>query len=253
MPDRRGSCLNRRGRDTRTDKPNAVPAGQPATSSVLTFENVRRDVQKRTEFENKLRQLIAKNPLTRKYFNYLTGPAGFVEQYVIDSLIRDAIGYKVPAELSRHRGVDFLAAYGSPDIPKRARELAKEIKEAESRTPVFGLDHLDIDRLRTLAAREQAVRDLNELPEILKLYADYFEKSRTFWRALGRVEREAKASLESAVRDRLQTEIYLRTGKYSDLRYSRLVNLAREVVGKAQIDEKALVARRRRRPPPVDC
>ena len=42
-------------------------------------------------------------------------------------------------------------------------------------------------------------------------------------------------------------EIYWRTGKHSDLRYSHLVNLARKVVGKDPIDEKALLARRRRR------
>jgi hypothetical protein len=242
--------LNRRGKDTRAAGPRASASGQPATSSVATSEikNLWRDAQKRAEFENELRQRIAKTPQARKYLDYLTGPVGFAEQYVIGSLIRDAFGYEVPAELSGHRGVDFRAAYGSLDIAKRARELAKEIKEAESQTPDFGLDQLDNDRLRTSAGREQAVRDLSELPEILKLYADYFEKSRTMWRALDRIERKAKAQLESAVRDRLQREIYWRTGKHSDLRYSRLVNLAREVVGKAQIDEKALVARRRRRP-----
>jgi|SRR6266478_10846 len=206
-----------------------------------------RDPEKRAELENKLRQRIAENPRATRYFVYLTSRAGFHPQYLIGSLIRDAIGYKVPAQLSTV-DVDFLLKeHGPSNLSQRVRDIAKEIEDAESNTPDFGLDQLDNVRLRTTEGREQAVRDLNSLPENLRLYADYFEKSRTWWRALGRVTRKSKEGLERAVRDRLQLEIYWRTRKHSDLRYSHLVNLAREVVGKDQIDEKVLVARRHRR------
>jgi hypothetical protein len=202
---------------------------------------------KRAKLENKLRQRIAENRLSKRYFAYLTGKAGFNPQYVISSLIRDALGYKVPARLSTVDVDRLLKQHGPPDLPQRARNLSKEIEEAESNTPDFGLDQLDNERLRTEAGREQALVDLQKLPETLRLYADYFEKSRTWWRALGRITRESKEQLERVVRDRLQMEIYWRTGKHSDLRYSHLVNLARDVVGKNPIDEKALLARRRRR------
>lgn len=203
--------------------------------------------EERAEFENRLRQQIAENPLSKRYFAYLTGKAGFDPQYVIRSLIRDALGYKVPARLSTVDVDHLLKQHGPSDLPQRARSLSKEIEEAESDTPDFGLDQLDNERLRTEAGREQALVDLQKLPETLLLYADYFEKSRTWWKALGRITRDSKEQLERAVRDRLQMEIYWRTGKHSDLRFSHLVNLAREVVGKDPIDEKALLARRRRR------
>jgi hypothetical protein len=203
--------------------------------------------EKRAELENRLRQRIVKEPLSKRYFAYLTSKAGFDPQYVISSLIRDALGYKIPARLSTVDVDHLLKQHGPSDLPQRARNLSKEIEEAESNTPDFGLDQLDNERLRTEVGREQALVDLQKLPETLRLYADYFEKSRTWWRALGRITRESKEQLERVVRDRLQMEIYWRTGKHSDLRYSHLVNLAREVVGKDPIDEKALLARRRRR------
>jgi hypothetical protein len=201
----------------------------------------------RAKLENKLRQRIAENRLSKRYFAHLTGKAGFDPQYIISSLLRDALGYKVPARLSTVDVDHLLKEHGQPDLPQRARSLSDEIKKAEVDTPDFGLDQLDNERLRTEGGREQALVDLQKLPETLRLYADYFEKSRTWWRALGRITRESKEQLERVVRDRLQMEIYWRTGKHSDLRYSHLVNLAREVVGKEPIDEKALLARRRRR------
>ncbi len=227
---------------------------QRKNSTASVPEKKWRDPEHREKLETELRQRIAGNTQARKYFAHLTGPAGLDPQYVITSLIRDAFVYEVPAELAGQNGTDFLGDYGSADLPKRVRKLAEEVQEAESNTPDFGLDDLDIFqvthhlRLRTIEGREEAVRDLTKLPETLRLYADYFEKSRTLWRALGRVERKAKERFESAVRDHLQGEIHQRTGKYSDLRYSRLVNLAREVVGKAEmIDPKTLVERRRRK------
>jgi hypothetical protein len=218
-----------------------------STTSGAKKDSAWRDPAQRAELENKLRQRIEGNPQAKKYFAYLTGPAGFNPHYVIGSLVRDAFGYEVPTALSANPDIDFLKDYGPSELPRRARVLAKEIEEAESGTPNFGLDQLDNERLRTAEGRENAVMDLNKLPETLRLYADYFECSRKFWRALGRVTRDAKQQLERGVRDRLQREIHRRTGKYSDLRYSRLVNLAREVVGKNPLDEKALLARRMRR------
>jgi hypothetical protein len=218
-----------------------------STTGEAKKDSAWRDLALRAELENKLRLRIAGNLPAKRYFAYLTGPVGLDPQYVIGSLIRDAFGYEVPASLSVYPHEDFLKEYGSSKLPRRARMLAKEIEKAESGTPDFGLDLLHHERFRTAEGREEAFTDLNKLPETLRLYADYFEESRKFWRALGRVKRDAKQLVERGVRDRLQQEIHRRTGKYSDLRYSRLVNLAREVVGKNPLDEKALLARRMRR------
>jgi hypothetical protein len=173
--------------------------------------------------------------------------AGLSQQYVTRSLLRDAFGYKVPKQLSVNPDTDFLREYGSPTLPHRVRELADEIEQAESDTPDFGIDQLRSRAASTARQREQAARDLRRLPQVLRLYAEYFDESRAWWRVIGKLTREAKEKFERVVRDRLQMEIYWRTGKHSDLRYSHLVNLAREVVGKNPLDEKALLARRKRR------
>jgi hypothetical protein len=136
-----------------------------------------RDLAPRAELKNKLRQRIAGNLLAKRYFAYLTGPVGLDPQHVIGPLIRDAFGYEVPASLSANPHEDFLKEYGSSELPRRARMLAKEIEKAESGTPDFGLDQLQHKRLRTAEGREEAFTDLNKLPETLRLYADYFEES----------------------------------------------------------------------------
>jgi len=97
--------------------PTAVNRRVPSTASrdhASERSPVRED---RAELENKLRQRLAKDLLSKRYFAYLTGKAGFDPQYVISSLIRDALGYKVPAQLSTVDIDHLLKQHGPSDLP----------------------------------------------------------------------------------------------------------------------------------------
>lgn len=132
-------------------------------------------------------------------------------------------------------------------ISTKARELADAIEIAEVGTPEFGLDQLESMKPRTAGEREQAVKELNRLPAVLRLYAEYFEVSRNWWRIIGRIEIEARTGFRKATRDLLQDQIRMRTGHYSDDRFYRLLNIALDVVGQPQIDRNTLTMRRARR------
>jgi len=241
--------LNRSEKHTGSDGiAEGSAKGDPATSRTISALGRQwRDPQKRAAFESELQELIEDDRRAKKYLDSLAA-LGLQRQYVISALIRDACGYEVPPGLGSEPDEEsYLREFGSATLPRRARHLAKEIEVAESNTPNVGIDELNLPSLKSENERRQAVEDLRKLPESLRLYADYFEKSRTLWRALGRVTRKAREHLEKAVRDSLQIQAYRLTGKHSDLRYSHLVNLAREAVGKAPLDEKVLAMRRLRR------
>ena len=216
-------------------------------------------------YRKKILQRITDDRLAHKFVLKLTEKHGFKVDEIIGGLL-DNIFHEIIASRERllasptlpdsvREGMKYLSPgewkENNPDpdltVATKARELACAIEQAETNTPEFGLDQLECMKSRTLDERKQAVQELNELPARLRLYADYFEKSREWWRIIGRIEIEARTGFRKATRDLLQDQIRVRTGHYSDERFYRLLNIALDVVGKPQIDRNALTMRRARR------
>jgi hypothetical protein len=233
-------------------KERKLPPVGPTTEQVVSY---RKEILRR----------IKDDPLAHKFLSKLTDKYQFNADEIIGGLLNnifhDRLGVRerllasptLPASV--RKDLQYLSPgewkenNPSPDlsIAAKARELAEAIEKAEIDTPEFGLDQLERFKQSTESVREQAVQELNKLPATLRLYADYFEKSRGWWRIIGRMELDAQTKFQKVVRDLLQEQIRTRTGHYSDERYYRLLNIALNVVGQPEIERNALTMRRVRR------
>jgi hypothetical protein len=208
---------------------------------------------------------IEQDRLASRYLHKLTLEFGFSADEVVHDLLNH-IFYQAIGTRERLLASPFLSdrvrehlKYPSPgdwrqdnpnpdlSIGVNARELADCIERSERDTPAFGLDELESMQSRTTEERELASDALLAIPATLRLYAEYFEKSRKRWDILGQVEIEAKEQFQKVVRHRGQEAIRTKTGHYSDDRYHRLLNIALSVVGQPEIDRNTLTMRRTRR------
>jgi hypothetical protein len=218
-----------------------------------------------TAYRKEILERIENDPPIYKFFLKLTQRFKFNPDEIVggllDNIFHEDLGRRerllasptLPDSLREHMKYlspgEWKMRNPNPDlsISEKARELADAIEKAEIDTPAYGLDQLD--QLKTSAEGERvlAMQEINKLPAILRLYADYFEKSREWWRIIGRIENEARTMFQKASRDLLQEQIHARTGHYSDESYYRLLNIALNVVGLPEIERHALTMRRKRR------
>jgi hypothetical protein len=237
------------------DEGRKLPPIGPTKEEVISY---RREILRRIEDDPLAHRFLLK--LTVKYqFN-----ADEIIGGLLDNIFHDRLGRRerllasptLPESVRKHMQYlspgEWKEKNPSPDlsVAARARDLAEAIEKAETDTPLFGMNELERFKSSTESERELAVQELNKLPATLRLYADYFEKSRRLWRIMGRIELDAQSEFQKAVRDLLQEQIRTRTGHYSDDRYYRLLNIARNVVGQPEIERNALTMRRVRRGTP---
>lgn len=218
-----------------------------------------------TAYREKILKAIETDPIAHRFLLKLTTKHKFNADEIVggllDNIFHDQIGRRerllasptLPDSVREHMKYpspgEWKAKNSTNDdsIAASARELAGAIERAEIDTPEFGLDQLDHLKRSPESDLTQLVQDLNKLPATLRLYADYFEKSRGWWRIIGRIENDARTKFQKAVRDLLQEQIKARTGHYSDERYYRLLNIALNVLGLPGIERNALTMRRVRR------
>ena len=208
---------------------------------------------------------IKRDPLAQKFLSTLTNKFGFSSDQIIGGLLDSAFHQLFATRKRLLESTDLKESdrkdleYPSegewkennpnPDLSlaSKARELANAIEKGEVGTPAFGLNHLEQTAGWTESQLEQASEELNKLPATLRLYADYFEKTRKWWGIFGKIEIDARTKFQKLRRDMLQDLIRARTGHYSDERFNRLLNIALGVVGQPEIDRTALTMRRVRR------
>ena len=228
------------------------PHDRPTTAQMVCY---RKEISRR----------IQRDPLAHRFFLELVGKYRFDADEIIggllDSVFHKSVGRRerlqaspvLPDSVREHLKEpspgEWKENNPTPDlsIPVKARTLADAIERAEINTPEFGLDQLERCKVSTESERAEVIQDLNKLPATLRVYADYFEKSRGWWRIIGRIELDARSDFQRAARDLLQEQIRTRTGHYSDERYYRLLNIALSVLGRPEVDRNALTMRRKRR------
>jgi hypothetical protein len=235
--------------------PAAEATNSPDSPTAEQMASYRTEILRRIELDR----------FAHKFLSTLTHKYGFSADEVVGNLLNhifyDVIGTRerllatptLPESVREHLKYpspgDWEEKNSNPDlsIAAKARELAGVIEQAEIGTPGFGIEELDSMESRPAYERELASLELNKLPATLRLYADYFEKSRKWWRIMGRLEIDARSEFQKAVRHFGQDQIRTRTGHYSDERYYRLLNIALNVVGRPEIERNTLTMRRTRR------
>jgi hypothetical protein len=235
--------------------PEAEATNPPDSPTVEQMDSYRTEILRRIELDR----------LAQKFLFRLTHKYGFSADEIVGGLLNnifyEVIGTRerllaspnlpesVREDLQYPSPGDWKEKNSNPDlsIGNKARALADAIEKAEIGTPGFGLDELEGMKSRPKCEQDLASLELNKLPAILRLYADYFEKSRESWLIMGRIEIDARTRFQRAVRHLGQDEIRTRTGHYSDERYYRLLNIALNVVGRPEIDRSTLTMRRTRR------
>jgi hypothetical protein len=223
-------------------RPNSI-AGPGRTSADLPeIEHLR--AEDWPNYEQKLEERIKRDRLALRFFDALTAKHGFETKRLLRGFIRTAIEYRVPDRLKGDLEIWYDSRLSSgrkqgQTVAEKARSLANEIVEAGPQDFVLNYLH---DEPLTDAKR----RKLASLPKLLRLYADYHDQYSKYCAAMGKITRSYRSSFENVARDDLQNEIYRRTGHYSDERYCRILNHARQLVGKDQINPKALLQRRKR-------
>lgn len=208
---------------------------------------------------------IERDPLAKKFVSTLTKKFGFSSDEIIGGLLDSAFHQLLATRERLLESPDLRESdrkdleYPSegewkennpnPDVSlaSKARELAEAIEKAEVGTPAFGLNRLEQTAGWNDGQLVQASEALNKLPATLRLYANYFEKTRKWWLIVGKIEIEAQTKFQKLRRDMLQDRIRARTGHYSDERFNRLLNITLSVVGQPEIDRTALTMRRARR------
>jgi hypothetical protein len=204
----------------------------------------------RREFQEKLKLRIAADKRMAKFVKQLKA-RGFSEDRLVKNLIESALDHP-GQQMVRDRTIQHFAhreRVSSGKLLERVRSIADEIENAEKKTPPSDLGNLIGDLVRTAKVRRRAIVEIQKLPKVLRLYADYLEKSCMLWNGLSRQMKAMNPEIIRVFRDRTQESIFVATGKYSDERYVPLLNAAYDVVGKPQIQihPKTLIMRRARK------